>query len=716
LLNVSTYNLRKALGETSLLTEVDDLRLNPDVVSTDVAEFELALEREDVARAAALYRGSFLDGFFVSDAPAFEEWAERERKRLAASYGRAVEALAEAAEGDRDFAGALHWWKVRAAHDPYDSRVALRLMEAMEASGNRAGALQHADVHQRLLRTEFGVASAPAVAELAERLRRESGVRLPSASSPVPSALDRDVQRPEPEGRTAPEAEPATVESSAVPGATASGSAVRVASRRRWLRVLAPLAFVAIAGIVWAARPSDPGPERSIVVLPFVNLSPNEDNEYFADGLTEEVITRLASIPGLKVISRTSAMYYKGSKKPLREIADELDVAHVLEGSVRRSDGRVRVSAQLIDASTDEHRWAENYEYELRASFRMQEEIARAVARALEVELGERVRRQLGRRGTDDPEAYELYQRARLLWQTRTRDAHEQAIRYYTRAIEIDSSYADAWAGLSDVYLTAYQLNLLGLSEAESYSRVKSAAERALALDDESAAAHTSFAIALWWERNWVGAMRELRRALESNPGDAMARSWYSLLLRATGRSEQAIQEARRAYELDPFAVVTSANVGWQCLMTRDYDCAIAQQRRTISIGDYPNSHVGLALAHVRKGQFDDAVGAARKAVEIAPQRPDILADLAYVLASSGRTDEAREALRRAKAQSVEPYNVGRAHVGLSEPDSAFAWLERASWHWPHRALLADPALDPVRADPRFAELEARVAREMGIR
>jgi len=478
----------------------------------------------------------------------------------------------------------------------------------------------------------------------------------------------------------------------------------------------AAAALLAFFGIVWAAAPADPKPDRSIVVLPFVSLSTQDDNEYFADGLTEEVIARLAAIPGLKVISRTSAMHYKGSRKPLREIARELNVAHVLEGSVRRSDGRVRVAAQLIDATTDEHRWAENYEYELRTSFRMQEEIARAVAGALEVRLGEQERRQLVRQGTSDPEAYELYRRGRFLWQTRTKEAHEQAIQYYHRAIERDSGYADAYAGLADAYLTAYQFNMLGLSEAESYSRMKWAAERALGLDDESAPAHTSFAVALWWQQNWPGALRELQRALELNPGDAMAHSWYSLLLRGMGRSGEARQESRRANELDPFAVVITSTLGWHCYMMRDYDCAIEQHRRTIGIGTYPNSQVGLGLALARKGQTTEAIEQVEQAVKIAPQRKEFPADLAYLQALAGRTVEARATLRQAKQDWIEGYNIARAHVGLGEPDSAFTWFERASWKWPHRAVLDDPALDPVRADPRFAQLSERIARDMGMR
>jgi TolB-like protein/Flp pilus assembly protein TadD len=602
----------------------------------------------------------------------------------------------------------VEWWKARAAKDPYDSRVALRLMQALDASGNGAGALQYALTHQRLLEQELGVASTPAaIRELVEQLRGDH-----VSESPAPAARRMEAADT---GRDVPERQlvRGVVQ---LDGSEPPAIRERPATSRRWLRRLAPLAFVAIAGLVWAARPNDPEPARSIVVLPFVNLSPNEDNEYFADGLTEEVITRLAAVPGLKVISRTSAMHYKGSEKPLREIAAELNVAQVLEGSVRRSEGSVRVTAQLIDAATDEHRWAETYESSVRTSFRVQEEIARAVARALEVEVPERARRQLVRRGTSNPDAYELYQRGRVFWQTRTRDGHEQAIRFYQRAIELDSTYADAYAGLSDAYLTAYQLDVLGLSESESYARVKWAAERAMALDPESAAAHTSYATALWWQRDWPGAMREIRLSLELNPGQAMTRAWLALLLRGMGRSDEAIQETRRAYELDPFAVVISGNVGWHCYSVRDYDCAVEQFRRTTAIGAYPNAQRGIALAEVQRDRSDAALDAMREAVAMSPQRTEYLADLAYVLAMAGRTGEAREALTRAKKDVEEGFNIARAHIGLNEPDSAFAWFERTSWEWPHRAALDDPALDPVRADPRFSQLAARIQREMGMR
>ncbi|MGH7709769.1 MAG: BTAD domain-containing putative transcriptional regulator, partial [Gemmatimonadaceae bacterium] len=458
---------------------------------------------------------------------------------------KSLEALAESAELAQDFAKASEWWKTRAARDPYDSRVALRLMQALAASGNRAAALQHASVHQRLLQSEFGVESSSSVAAFAERLRSEPVTR--ETLSPL---------RPN---------EPTATTSLAPVAAAQMATLPATTTRPRRRPIAALLALGSLAALTWSLWPRASTPEGSIAVLPFVNLSPNANNEYFSDGLTEEIITRLAAIPNLKVISRTSAMRYKGSKQPLREIAGELNVAHILEGSVRENEGTLRISAQLVDAKSDAHLWANSYEYELRTPFRVQEEIAHEVARTLEVELGDRTRRLLVRRGTSDPEAYELYRRGRFLWARRSREGHAQALEYFQQAIARDSNYADAYAGIADVYLTDWQLNLSERTEAESYSRVKWAAERAIALDDESADAHVSFAIALWWQKNWPSAERELRRAIELNPNHATAHSWHGLLLRGMGRAQEARQEGRRGYELDPFAPVMANNHAFQC-------------------------------------------------------------------------------------------------------------------------------------------------------
>jgi TolB-like protein/DNA-binding SARP family transcriptional activator/Flp pilus assembly protein TadD len=732
LLNAAIYTLRKALGESALASVGDDVCLDTDIVRSDVVDFEAAIHRGDRAAAIALYRNEFLDGFFISDASEFEQWTGRERERLAAAYDGALEAIAEAAESSNDFRGAAEKWKMRAARDPYDSRVALRLMQALEANGNPAAALQHAALHERLLQAEFGVGSAPAIAAMAERLRSRPAIEE-TVARPA-SGVSVQPERPSHAGATAVQ-EPAAVdgtraverplaveESSAIQDSPASaGVAVHtppamLARRARWLGTIALLA-VALAGAAWIFWPGAAAPESSIVVLPFLDLSPDADHEYFSDGLAEEIITRLSAIPDLKVISRTSAMHYKGSRQSLREIARELNVTHVLEGSVRWSDSTVRISAQLIDARTDAHVWADSYEDELQAAFQVQEDIARDVARTLELGLGDRVRRRIGRRGTRDAEAYEFYRRGRFFWALRTPGAHEQAIAYFERAIARDSSYADAYAGLADTYLTAWQLATSTRTEEEAYSRFRWAAERAVSLDDESADAHTSYAVALWWKQDWPGAERELRRAIELNPGHATARSWYSLLLRGMGRPAEARDQARRAYELDPFAVIVASINAWNCYLDHDDDCAIDRFGRAVHIGStYGGAWEGLASSYAREAKFDSALYAVRTAMQVAPERHDFLADLAFVQALAGDGQAARESLRRAELQPREPFNIARAYVALGEPDSAFAWLERANWKWPHRAVLSDPALDPIRADPRFVQLSERVAREMGLR
>jgi TolB-like protein len=379
-----------------------------------------------------------------------------------------------------------------------------------------------------MLQEDLGISAAPEVAEFAERLRHEpvpqpvaSGTRDTPASEltgePTVQPL-QPTQQPQQQQQTAGPGRPA------IP--TPTGVPRKRAWRVGWSALIAVAAFLLVAAVVWRLRTDMPHAERSIAVLPFIDLSPAGANEFFSDGLTEEIITGLSALPELRVISRTSAMHYKGSTRPLRKIAEELKVGHILEGSVRQTGGRVRISAQLIDARTDEHLWARSYDSDLRDILRVQEQIAQEVVRALEVELGQRGNTALVRRGTADPEAYDLYRRGRYLWNTRTKEGHERAVEYYQRAIERDSNYADAYAGMADTYLTANQLNFSSLSEYDLYSRATWAAERALALDDRSADAHVSFAASLQWRKNWPGAEREFRRAIQLNPSHATARTW----------------------------------------------------------------------------------------------------------------------------------------------------------------------------------------------
>ena len=486
-------------------------------------------------------------------------------------------------------------------------------------------------------------------------------------------------------------------------------------ARSRWGRLVAAAMLVILAvGTLLALRGLRARVEPSVAVLPFVNMGADSADGYFSDGLTEEIITRLGALPGLKVISRTSAMHYKGSTAPLREIAGELDVAHVLEGSVRRADGRLRITAQLVDARADEPVWAATYDHAPRDAFEVQETIAREVAQALEVELEEPGQRALTRKGTLHPEAEDLYRRARYLWATRSREGQEQALAYLHQAIARDSGYADAWAAIADVYLTTHRFGWSELSEQEAYGRVKASAERALALDPRSADAHAAYSQVLWWQRDWPGAERELRRAIELNPGNASARGWYALLLIGSGRTEEALRESRRAAELDPFALIVSLTYAWGCYIARDYECSVEQLRRTLEINpSWPITHVRLGESYTQQNRHEEAARAVTAALENGA--PWLLADLAYVRARAGRASEARRLLDSARTISPS-FNVARAYAALGEADSAFAWLERANWLWAGTgAVRADPGLDPVRDDPRFAALSGRVDRDLGL-
>ena len=512
----------------------------------------------------------------------------------------------------------------------------------------------------------------------------------------------------------------------------AAGARRPVGRRARWLRgTAAAAALVATAAALWMTRQrgterdaAPPAATPSIVVLPFVNMTSDAGNEYFSDGITEEIITQLAAVPTLKVISRTSAMHYKGNRAPLRQIAGELGVAHVLQGSVRRDGDRVRISVQLVNASTDQHLWSRSYDRQTVDILGVQDAIAREVGRALEVTLGARGGAAPAR-GTRNAEAYELYLRGRYHWQKRTKDGHDQAVAYFRRSIEQDSTYADAYAGLADVYLTGYGQYIPGYAdrEAETSANLKWAAERAVALDDASAPAHRALALLRWWQRDWPGAERELLRTLELNPGDAQARHWYGALLGLTGRIEDAVPEDRRAYELDPFNLTGSGHLADRLALAREYDRAIEQVRRTLEIDpSYPFAHRMLGILYTLTGRHSEAVRELRRVADAAPHIPDFRADLAYVVARAGRREEGRRILREVESLPDGPrkrdaaFSIGRAHAALGDLDSAFAWLDRADWRWPHRGNRYDSTLDPIRGDPRFVRLSERVDREMGLR
>ncbi len=454
---------------------------------------------------------------------------------------------------------------------------------------------------------------------------------------------------------------------------------------------------------------------QSLAVLPLENLSGDPEQEYFADGLTEELIATLAQIGALRVISRTSAMQYKGARRPLPEIARALNVDAIVEGSVRRAGDRVRITAQLIEAPTDRHLWANSYEGNLSDVLALQGEVAQAIAHEVRIKLTPEQEKRLARARSVAPEAYEAYLKGRYYWDKRTEEGLYKGIEYFRQAIEIDPLYPLAHVGLADSY------NILGyysyLTPREAFPKAKAAAARALELDANLAEAHCSLAYAqhyLDWD--WETSERSFRRAIEINPGYAVAHQFYALQLAVLGRSEEARAEITRAVELDPLSLIINASVGYAHFFARRYPEAAEICLKTLEMdSNFYLAHLWLGWAYEQMGKLDEAIAEAQKAVSLSGGRPGILASLARAYAVSGRVAEARHLLEElaepAKRRYVSSYRLAGVYAGLGEMDASFELLEKAYQERSHLLthIKVDPWFDPLRADPRYLDLVKRV-------
>lgn len=542
LLADSIYVLRGALGEEAVQSSGDTVRLNPDVIRSDLEAFDSALERGDLEEAVRLYGGPFLDGFFISDARELEGWVEGERQRLAGEYGGALQSLAEAAEAAADHAEASEWWRHLATHDPFNSRVVLRRMKALAAAGDAANAIQCAREHEALLRAELGI-EAPEVTALAALLqqKRVSHAPLPAPGGP-PVGLEAE------------------------PGMAAATRRERerrpTVTLRGWGgRLALGSAAVAVLAVAWLLLRDDgagSGEARSIAVLPFENLTPDPENDYLAAGFHEEIIGQLAKVGTLRVIGRTSVLEYEGNAKDLRLIADELGVDHVLEGSVRSDGDRLRISAQLVDARHGRHLWAESYDRQRTDILDIQEDVALNIARALEAELTPGERGRLAVRPTQSAEAYDLYLRGNEYF----RDGElGPAERMYKRAIDLDPEFALAYAVLSRTHTATYYFG----SDAtpQRLVRAKEAVDRALELEPDLPEGHRALGRYYYMGfRDFEGALRHYTTALQYQPHDAEALRNLGLTLRRLGRWEEALEHLERAADLDPRYWAVHMNLG----------------------------------------------------------------------------------------------------------------------------------------------------------
>jgi adenylate cyclase len=493
-------------------------------------------------------------------------------------------------------------------------------------------------------------------------------------------------------------------------------------ARTRWTAIsTALLLFIGIVGAFVilskkSAKSISTVPEKSIAVLPFENLSRDPDNAYFTEGVQEEILTRLAKIADLKVISRTSTQHFKSSPDNLPQIAKQLGVANILEGSVQRAADQVHVNVQLIKAATDAHLWAEAYDRKLTDIFAAEAEIAKTIAETLQAKLTGSEKTAIAKRPTANSEAYELYLKGRFFWNKRTGADLRTAIEYFNQALGKDPSYALAYAGLADSYGLLPEFG--AASPADSFPQAKAAAKKALELDDTSAEAHTSlgFVVSLY-DFDLEQSLREFERAIQLNPNYATAHHWIAIgPLSSLGQFDRAIVEGKRAVELDPLSLINNTDLGQDYFLARRYDEAIAQFRKTIEMDPrFYYAHYSLGEVRQLKGQLNDAIAEYRKAIELNDD-PGVLALLGQAYARAGQREEAQKTLARlteeAKSRYVGAYSFALMYLALGEKERAMDETERAYRNREGSVIAqikVDPLLDDLRGHARFEALVQRV-------
>jgi TolB-like protein/DNA-binding winged helix-turn-helix (wHTH) protein/Flp pilus assembly protein TadD len=506
-----------------------------------------------------------------------------------------------------------------------------------------------------------------------------------------------------------------------------SAAPVKKAARRwRFLafpRITASVSLpIVIAGFIIGLHERRPahigsGPIRSLAVLPLANLSGDPDEEYFVEGMADSLRQSLEGIGALRVISRTSSMYCRGSNKALPEIARQLNADAVVDGSVLRTGKRVRISVELIQTASDTQIWGGSYDRDLKDIFALQAEVAQKIADEIRGTLTAPDRARLARRRTPDTDAYFAYSKGRFFWNKRTEVDLKRAIGYFQQAIEKDPNYALAYDGLADCWLPLGWYGYMAPSETFPYA--KAAVRKALALDDSLAEAHTSLAfVTLYYDRDWANAEREFRRAIELNPNYANGHHWYAEFLSLEGRHREAIAESEHARELDPLSNIINTWVGARYFFARQYDKAIEQYRNSLEMDPgFVPAHLVLGHALEQKHMYREAIAELERAVSLSGGSPIYIASLAHAYGVAGRRDQARKLFddlwHLSKQRFVSSYDLALVSLGTGETDRAFALLACAvEERSPRVAFLGvDPRFDALRSDTRFKQLMIRIGR-----
>jgi TolB-like protein/DNA-binding winged helix-turn-helix (wHTH) protein/Tfp pilus assembly protein PilF len=506
------------------------------------------------------------------------------------------------------------------------------------------------------------------------------------------------------------------------PGLQHQDVAPTVAPKRwLWSKRRTVVAFVVVLSVTilafWLFRSWDRSTAgiRSIAVLPLDNLSGDASQDYFSDGMTDELITDLAKIKALRVISRTSVMRYKGTHTSLPEIARTLNVDAIVEGSVLRSGEQVRITAQLIQVPADKHLWAESYEGNLSDTLALQNKVARAVAEQIRIEVTSQERAELKSVKKIDPDAYEDYLKGRYFWNKRTADGLKKAVDYFNQAIAKDPNYAAAYSGLADTFALLGDWQYAVMSTKEAVPKAKAAALKALELDDSLGEAHNSLAFCMdGYDWNFDAAEKEFRRAIELNPGYAPAHHWYAWHLALLGHNDDALAEMRKAANLDPLSLNINSDLAELLLIAHFSDEAIQQSRKTIDMDPaFPAAHNQLAQGYLAKHMYAEAIAELQKAIQLSGDSPIFTANLARAYVAANKKADAVDLLNDLKLSSVPGFpfaaEIAMVYTALGDKVQAMTWLEKGYEERFNPGVLLRPCFDPLRSEPRFQALVRRI-------
>ena len=759
------YHIRRELGEDVIVNRgTEEVGVQRDRLSCDVLAFEAALDRDDHEDALALYRGDLLQGFHVSDAaPAFDQWLDQERERLRLRAVEGAWACAETAENAGDDLAARAWAKRAAGFAPFSDEAQARLIALLERTGDRAGAREAYEAFAERLRTEWDMEPTAELTALIETMSDTAGAQDAATPPASPSASSR----PEKDPSDAPHDPPPPPRSPISPEARPSRSSGSWGWRARWGvvggMVLLLIVGVALGRAFWSGGPAhDPPPlaetKPSVAVLPFTYIGAADSTDYFSLGITEEVLTRLAQVSDLSVISRTSVMPYRDTEKPLRTIGQELGAQAIVEGSVQRVGSDVRITAQLIDARTDRHLWSARYDRRLEDVFAMQSDIAKAIAGALKAELAPGVEERIERAPTDDLAAYELYLHGRDYFSRGTKAESETAINLLQQAIARDPNFALARAALAKVYARdawayggeAWQADS-ALAEAERaaaltpdladahaalgrahmaagrFTKASAAYERAIELNPNDWGAVNDLAIVYLQTGRLAAAIQQWKRVLKGNPASAHGvRFNLALAHRVLGLLDRAEQGNRSALALKPDHVLAMVNQGHVDLFQGDTTAVIAmaeQLAREYESNPYALQSAGWLLIFV--GELERARAPLERAYALSPTASGegyVRVRLGYVLWQAGERERAtqlfddferfaNEQIEKGNEYAMLPYSLAAAHAAQGETEQALEWLEQSvDRGWPYElTTVHDPLLTSLRGDERFQSLVAQM-------